>query len=132
MIDDYFEVIYSSNTYPLTVQRNIANRGETSSYISASDGVNRRTYNIGQYNLRTVHMYVRSDASIDPRNGLPYPTIVIGSSSGQHFINFAHPNYGSQPLIFKHSDQHGSTRPCDRGVIRDDNTYTYRNKHIHV
>ena len=126
-IDDYFEVIYASNTYPLMVQRNIANRGQTSSYISASDGVNRRTYNVGQYNFRTVHMYAAANAPIDPRNGLPYPTILIGSASSNHIINFGHLDYGSQPVIFNLSDNHGGTRPCQHGVIRDDDRLTYHN-----
>tara|TARA_B100001250_G_scaffold268_1_gene255 strand:- start:747 stop:3275 length:2529 start_codon:yes stop_codon:yes gene_type:complete len=122
-IDDYFEVIYSSTTYPLTQQRSIAARGLGSSYISASSGTNRRTYNIGVYNMRTVHMYARQDAAIDPRNGLPYPTILIGEANGNTIIK----DNGSQPTIFRLSDNWGSVRPCDRGVIRSDNTLTYRN-----
>ena len=126
-IDDYFEVIYASTTYPLRQPRNIASRGLTSSYISASDGTNRRTYSIGQHNMRTVHMYAAATAPIDPRNGLPYPTILIGSASSNHIINFGHLDYGSQPVIFNLSDNWGQTRPCDRGVIRDDDRLTYRN-----
>ena len=126
-IDDYVDIIYSSNTYPLTMQRNIANRGETSSYISASDGVNRRTYNIGQYNLRTVHMYAAANAPIDPRNGLPYPTILIGHASSNSLLNFAHLDYGSVPANVYLSDNHGATRPCQHGVIRDDDRLTYHN-----
>ena len=126
-IDDYFEVIYSSTSYPLTQPRNIANRGETSSYINASDGANRRTHNIGQYNMRTVHMYAAATAPIDPRNGLPYPTILIGHATSNAIINFGHLDYGSQPVIFNLSDSHGSSRPCDRGVIRGDDILSYRN-----
>ena len=126
-IDDYFEVIYSSTTYPLTQPRNIASRGLTSSYISASDGTNRRTYNIGEYNMRTVHMYVAANAPIDPRNGLPYPTILIGHAKSNAIMNFAHLDYGSQPVIFYLSDNHSSTRPCQHGVIRDDDRLSYHN-----
>ena len=126
-IDDYFDVIYSSTTYPLTQPRNIASRELTSSYINASSGTNRRTYNIGQYNMRTVHMYAAATAPIDPRNGLPYPTILIGSASSNHIINFGHLDYGSQPVIFNLSDNHSSTRPCQHGVIRDDDRLSYHN-----
>ena len=126
-IDDYFEVIYASTTYPLVQPRNIASRGLASKYISASSGTNRRTYNIGEHNMRTVHMYARQDAAIDPRNGLPYPTILIGHAKSNAIMNFAHPDYGSQPLIVYLSDNHGATRPCQHGVIRDDNRLTYHN-----
>ena len=126
-IDDYVDIIYSSTTYPLTLQRNIANRGETSSYISASDGANRRTYNIGAYNMRTVHMYAPATAPIDPRNGLPYPTILIGHSKSNSLLNFAHLDYGSIPANVYLSDNHGATRPCQYGVIRDDDRLSYHN-----
>ena len=122
-IDDYFDVIYGSKTHSLTMGRSIANRTETSSFLSLTNSANRRTYNTGEYNMRHVHMHVTKDAPIDPRNGLPYPTIMIGDAKGNHIIK----GDGSVPTIIQVSDNVSATRPCDWGVIRSDDTLTFWN-----
>ena len=72
-------------------------------------------------------MYAAATAPIDPRNGLPYPTILIGHASSNSLLNFAHLDYGSVPANVYLSDNHGATRPCQHGVIRDDDRLTYHN-----
>ena len=122
-IDDYFDVIYGSKSHSLTMGRSIANRAETSSFLTLTNSANRRTYNTGEYNMRHVHMHVTKDAPIDPRNGLPYPTILIGDAKGNHIIK----GDGSVPTIIQVSDNVSATRPCDWGVIRSDDTLTFWN-----
>ena len=141
-IDDYYETIYASTTYPLIQDRNIAARTQVSGYISASDGANRRHYVVDHYSYRGIDLSGSYEGHIDPRNGLPFPDVLVATIEGVSLIRGRseentdlNSNNGARgqdhdsftPYIIQRINDSGGVRECQDPVFRSDTHFSYYN-----
>jgi len=141
-IDDYYDTIYASGTYPLIQDRNIAARTQVSYYISASDGANRRNYVVDHYSYRGIDLSGSYEGHIDPRNGMPFPDVLVATIEGISLIRGRseentdlNSNNGARgqdhdsftPYIVQRISDSSNTRECQDPVFRSDTHFTYYN-----
>ena len=142
LIDDYYETIYASSQYPLMQDRNIVARTQESYYISASDGTNRRHMQIDHYQLFGIDLSGSYEGHIDPRNGMPFPDVLIATAEGISLIRGrSHENTdlnnnngargqdhdGFTPYIIQRINDSGNARQCQDPVFRSDTHFSYYN-----
>ena len=141
-IDDYYETIYSSSQYPLIQDRNIAARIQESSYMSGSDGANRRHYVVDHYSYRGIDLSGSYEGHIDPRNGMPFPDVLVATIEGISLIRGRseentdlNSNNGARgqdhdsftPYIIQRINDSGGVRECQDPVFRSDTHFSYYN-----
>lgn len=80
-IEDFVDIIYSSDNYPIVSSRTIEGRNDPSSYYTNANNA-KRVYEVLTYSMYDVDMTVLPNAPIDPATGLPTPTIAVATANG--------------------------------------------------
>ena len=101
-VEDFVDIIYNNNNYPITSDRSIGGRNNVTGYVGLSDRA-PRVFEISNYSTRDVAMTVLPNAPIDERTGLPTPSIAVANDASLNVIH----NDGS---VRKLSDSLGATR----------------------
>ena len=141
-IDDYYETIYASSQYPLLQDRNIAARTQVSYYMSGSDGANRRHMQVDHWQMRGIDLSGSYEGHIDPRNGMPFPDVLVATIEGISLIRGRsnentdlNDNNGARgqdhdtftPYIIQRISDSSNTRECETPVFRSDTHFSYYN-----